>query len=153
MKTIKFTAKELDFIRNQYQVELEEAEKYIKKLKNIISKLGPLSKDPILDIIEKKPGKRGRKPKAKNEKVLSVPKKRKQRSDKGVKRGQRTKPAPGNIGNNLPVATSGLTKTGIKPAVRSKPKKTGKKNTRRKKQGIRLVNLKKPLPMKEATTT
>jgi hypothetical protein len=151
MKTIKFTAKELDFVRNQYQVELEEAEKYIKNLKKIINKLGPPSKDPILDIIEKKPGKRGRKAKVKNEKVLSLPKKRKPRSDKGVKRGKRTKPAVSAVENKTPVP--GLTNTVKSPVPAIKPKKTGKKNTRRKKQGLRLVNLRKPLTKKEEPTT
>ena len=40
MKTIKFSDQELGFIRQQYQVELEEAEEYIENLKNILNKIG-----------------------------------------------------------------------------------------------------------------
>jgi len=81
MKTIKFTDKEIDFLRNQYEMELEEAEKYIESIRNILDKLGsPVSKK-VIEPIEKSPKKRGRKPRLENEEVVTevIKKQRKSR--------------------------------------------------------------------------
>ena len=75
MKAIKFSDTELDFIRQQYQVELEEAEKYVENLKNILSKIGSPPKGiETIEITEKK--RPGRKPKMQIEPTVKVIKKR-----------------------------------------------------------------------------
>ena len=68
MKSIKFSDKELEFIRQQYQVELEEAETYVKNIKNILNKIGVPSTAAMEEPIEQEPKvikRRGRKPKVK----------------------------------------------------------------------------------------
>jgi hypothetical protein len=93
MKSIKFTDDELDFIRQQYQVELEEAQKYVESLKNIIKKIDSPKSVETIEIPEKK--RRGRKPKVQKEESLIpelVKKGRKQRKDKGKKRRRPDKP-------------------------------------------------------------
>lgn len=75
MKAIKFSDTELDFIRQQYQVELEEAETYVENLKNILNKIGSPPKGiETIEITEKK--RRGRKPKIQIEPTVKVVKKR-----------------------------------------------------------------------------
>jgi hypothetical protein len=75
MKSIKFSEKELDFIRQQYQVELDEAETYVENLKNILNKIGSTPKGiEIIEITEKKH--RGRKPKGQIEPTVKVVRKR-----------------------------------------------------------------------------
>jgi len=68
MKSIKFSDKELEFIRQQYQVELEEAETYVENIKNILNKIGVPSTAAMEEPIEQEPKvikRRGRKPKVK----------------------------------------------------------------------------------------
>ncbi len=90
MNKIKFRDEEVDFLRDQYQAELAETEKYLAHLKSILKKLGPPkpSKPQQESKPAKQPGKRGRKPKASNEitaPVVGVGT-RKPRSDKGRSR-------------------------------------------------------------------
>ena len=69
MKSINFTDEELEHIRSYYYIELVEAEKDVERIKTILSKIGePKPEKP--EVIEKKPGKRGRKPKVKVEEVV-----------------------------------------------------------------------------------
>ena len=81
MKTIKFTDKEIDFLRDQYEMELEEAEKYIESTMNILEKLGSTVSKKVIEPIEKSAKKRGRKPKVVKEEVVTevIKKQRKQR--------------------------------------------------------------------------
>jgi len=81
MKTIKFTDKEIDFLRDQYEMELEEAENYIESIKNILDKLGSPEPKKVIKPIEKSTKKRGRKPKVVKEAVVTdvIKKQRKSR--------------------------------------------------------------------------
>ncbi len=74
MKTIKFTDEELSLLRQMYQDEISNAEKYIAQIKNVIKKLGGITEN---ESSEKEPvaKRRGRKPKVK-EIVPKIPKKR-----------------------------------------------------------------------------
>src|ERR1039457_4130920 len=111
MKSIKFSDSELMFIRQQYQVELEEAETYVENLRNILKKINsPTMEKETIEVIEKK--RRGRRPKVKKELPVKEVKRRgrkpinkkplitieeqnrKQRSDKG---GTRNKLFKSNI--------------------------------------------------------
>jgi len=69
MKSINFTDEELEHLRSYYHIELVEAEKDVERIKTILSKIGE-SKPENQEVIEKKPGKRGRKPKVKVEEVV-----------------------------------------------------------------------------------
>ena len=87
MNTIKFNDEEVDFLRNQYQTELEETEKYLAHLKSLIKKLGTQKPQKVTETI-KLPKKRGRKPKSTIQSIapLADAGQRKSRSDKGEKR-------------------------------------------------------------------
>ena len=69
MKAINFTDKEIEFLRNMYQEELADAQKYIDQIKEVLKKLGAPIRAAIEELVEKEPKKkgkrRGRKPKAK----------------------------------------------------------------------------------------
>ena len=69
MKSITFSEKELDFLRKQYQVELEEAEEYVKNIRNILDKVGSSENMAVPEPKVQEPKKRGRKPKVVIEKV------------------------------------------------------------------------------------
>ena len=91
MPSIKFTDNELEFLRNNYEQELADAEMYISDLRKIISKLGKAEADNqpatpkkkrgrpakvVADVTENQPKettpekkKRGRKPGSKNAKT------------------------------------------------------------------------------------
>jgi len=151
MKTIKFSEKELGFIRQQYQVELEEAEEYVENLKNILNKIGSPETFTSVEEVDKEPKRRGRKPKVKKEipspEAEPVEKKRKPRSDKGMKRAKRNKPV--NQEKPMNDATPPLTpvEESEKPDDTEKkvlPKKKGRKYTRKRK-GVFLTPLRKPL--------
>jgi len=78
MKSISFTEKEFDFLRSQYQNELESAQEYVDQIKEILKKVGAPSKTPIEEPIEQEPKvvrRRGRKPKAKKVEA-KIPKRR-----------------------------------------------------------------------------
>ena len=87
MNTIKFNDEEVDFLRTQYQAELEETEKYLAHLKGLIKKLGTQKPQKVTETI-KVPKKRGRKPKSTIQSIapLADAGLRKSRSDKGEKR-------------------------------------------------------------------
>lgn len=151
MKTIKFSEKELGFIRQQYQVELEEAEEYVENLKNILNKIGsPETFTPVEEVV-KETKRRGRKPKVQKEVTLPeaepVEKKRKPRRDKGMKRAKRNKPALQEkpLNDTTPPLTP--MEESEKPEDSEKqilPKKKGRKYTR-KRRGVYLTPLRKPL--------
>jgi len=152
MKSIKFTDDELDFVRQQYQAQLEEAQKYVQNLKNIIKKIGSPKSAETVEIPEKK--RRGRKPKIQKEESLApglVKKGRKPRTDKGKKRGipaksikveKTTKETP------LPSTPSKVEAKAVQPPKPLVPKKKVKKYPKKRK-GVFLTKLSKPLPQKE----
>jgi len=128
MKTIRFTDKELELLRQQYQAELEQTEQYLEDLKLLIGKLGkPSPPDP----------------------GLILGKTRKTRSDKGKKRkrtaaqaGEPEKKSPGIKEEKAPSKVAG------KPKKQVVPKKKARKRPRRVK-GVFLTPLRKPLVLKE----
>jgi len=74
MKSIRFSESELEFLKNHYELELVEAENYISEIKNILSKLGVLAKEPI----QEKPNskvrkKRGRPRKSEKKPAVTAP--------------------------------------------------------------------------------
>lgn len=151
MKTIKFSEKELGFIRQQYQVELEEAEEYVENLKNILNKIGsPETFTPVEEVV-KEPKRRGRKPKVQEEVILPeaepIEKKRKPRRDKGMKRAKRNKPViqekPINEANP---ALAPMEESEKPDDIEQKvlPKKKVSKYSR-KRRGVYLTPLRKPL--------
>jgi hypothetical protein len=139
MKTIKFSEKELGFIRQQYQVELEEAEEYVENLKNILSRISA-PESTVSGNIVKKLARRGRPAKIQKEgkftETGSVEKIRKQRSDKGKPRFKRNQ---GNIPENV-VSEVKPVEEKDKPVI---PKKKVKRQPRKK--GVFLPSLRKPL--------
>jgi len=146
MKTIKFSDQELGFIRQQYQVELEEAEEYIENLKNILNKIGAPETftTPEKDVME--PARRGRKPNVRKDlptpEAEPVEKKRKPRSDKGKKRAKRNQSVTQgkSIGETTPMEELGNPDRNKKVIL---PKKKVKRHPRRK--GVYLTSLRKPL--------
>jgi hypothetical protein len=144
MKSIKFNDQELEFIRDQYQMELEEAEKYVESLRTIIKKLGSPIPKKIAEPVEKIPKKRDRKPKLIKEEVLVKPikKKRKPRKDKGSIRVKPVKPVKPEVQSKTPV---------LKTDEQSKKKLAPKKKTKKrsyKSKGVFLTPLSKPLKKK-----
>ena len=152
MKSIKFTEAELDFIRKQYVTEIEELEKYLETLKEIRDKLGKSKVTGSEEILTKKPGRPGRKPKLVKDQVASadkpVKKRRKPRIDKGVKRGKKTSEKA------IIQAKTASTLTPIESAKKPIPtlkKYTPKKKIKKvqkKRSGVVLTNLRKPLTKK-----
>lgn len=79
MKAIKFSEKELEFLRLQYQDELAQAKDYVDQIIDILNKLGVPSKAIKEEAKEKEPKqykKRGSKAKAKKVVAQKEPKKR-----------------------------------------------------------------------------
>jgi hypothetical protein len=151
MKTIKFSEKELGFIRQQYQVELEEAEEYVENLKNILNKIGTPEPFTLAEQVAKQPARRGRKPK--DQKELTAPgiepveKKRKTRRDKGIKRVKKNQPViqEKSINDTTPALTP--MEESLQPDDPEKtvlPKKKGKRYSK-KRRGVYLTPLRKPL--------
>jgi hypothetical protein len=126
MKAIKFSENELEFIRNHYEGELEEAQKYIEHVKEILAKIGGIQKDSQNYTSDKeiKVGKkRGRKPGKKVSIVPSEPKKR------GRKPKAKTNATAADAGN---VQIGTTKKRGRKPVKKvelskAEPKKLGRK--------------------------
>jgi len=170
MKSINFTEKELEFIRQQYQVELEEAETYVENIKNILNKIGVPSTAAMKEPIEQEPKvikRRGRQPKAKDVEP-KVPKKR-GRKPKAVIAEPKVPKKRGRPFKVAPVPTSEPKKRGRKPRVSAEPtsqpkpvptaepkveKKIVKKKSpiRRRRSnwgGVRLTPMSKPIRLKE----
>lgn len=149
MKTIKFSEKELGFIRQQYQVELEEAEEYVENLKNILNKISaPETFTPAEEPV-KGPKRRGRKPKVQKELTSSeaepVEKKRKPRRDKGMKRTKRNKQIIQDESmNNTPPDIAQMEES-AKPVESDKAVSPKKQVKRRSRRGVYLTPLRKPL--------
>lgn len=151
MKTIKFSEKELGFIRQQYQVELEEAEEYVENLKNILKKIGAPEPFTPAEPVAKEPARRGRKPKVQKELTPPVAepveKKRKPRRDKGMKRVKKNKPGikEKSMNDTTPAyAPQEETPQPDNTEMKVLPKKKGRKYTR-KRRGVYLTPLRKPL--------
>ncbi|TRZ74059.1 MAG: hypothetical protein D4R97_04480 [Bacteroidetes bacterium] len=146
MKSIKFTDDELDFLLDQYQMELEEAEKYVESLRNIIKKLGNPKPKKVAEPVEKQPKKRGRKPKLIKEQVLAKPikKARKPRKDKGKGRRKGVKLVKPTVESKAPVIPATESKPPKKVVLKKKAKK--KRNIKSKK--VVLAPLSKPLKPK-----
>lgn len=160
MKSIKFTAQELELLRNQYQLELVEAEKYIQKIKNIIEKLGvpqievknPPKKKPSRkrqpdNPVEETPvkkSKRGRKPKEQSlpiapaESILAIPEKVKK--EKTPKKEKPLKSVPESVVEIIIPEP---------PKKKEVPKKKITRKSSKKRKGMVLKNLSKPLPKKD----
>jgi hypothetical protein len=78
MKSIKFSDKELDFLREQYSEELANAEKYVEQIRDILRKLDVPTKTEKINLLEtetKKDRKKDKKHKGKDS-LLKEPKKR-----------------------------------------------------------------------------
>ena len=156
MTAINFTDEELEHLRGYYQIELVEAEKDVKRIRDILSKLENSKPAKQAVIIEKVPGKRGRKPKVVTDEIAApvlnkkgrkpgvaevVIKERKPRADKGTPRGKRVRPDLIDLPANKPDAPVADSKP-VKPAI---PKKAKKKKQYRK-RGITLAPMGRPLP-------
>ena len=135
MKTIRFSEKELEFIRQQYQVELKEAEEYVQNIKNIVEKIGVSETVAVLEPIKKEPKRRGRKPtvveKAEPVKKKKRAKRRRSRSDKGKKRKQEQLPVIQGEGGMSETERDFLKKKELsqlagskKPVIRRRRRKT-----------------------------
>lgn len=160
MKSIKFTAQELELLRNQYQLELVEAEKYVQEIKNILEKLGvpqiedknpPKKKpgrkrEPVTPVEETpvKKGKRGRKPKEQSlpiapvETIVTIPEKVKK--EKTPKKEKPLKSVPESIVEIIIPEP---------PKKKEVPKKKTTRKSSNKRKGVVLKNLSKPLPKKD----
>ena len=151
MKSIEFTDQELDFLRKQYLMELEEAENYVESLRNILKKLGNPKRGKIIEPVEKQPKKRGRKPKLIKEEGLAKPikKKRKQRKDKGKGRRKVVKLVKPVVETKAPVVLA----TESKPPKKVVPKKKTKKKRNFKSKRVVLAPLSKPLKKKPVVET
>jgi len=150
MKSIEFTDQELDFLRDQYLMELEEAENYVKSIKSVLVKLGNPKPKKVAEPVEKQPKKRGRKPKLIKEEVLAKPikKARKPRKDKGKGRRKGMKLVKPEVQSNTPVL-----KTDEKSKKKLAPKKKTKKRRSYKSRGVFLTPLSKPLKKKPVVET
>ncbi len=77
MKAINFSEKELGFLREQYQAELESSKEYVEQIIGLLNKLGVKAKNTTEEPIEPRQyKKRGRKPKVKVAESKAAPKKR-----------------------------------------------------------------------------
>ena len=162
MKSIKFSDQELEFLRNQYQLELVEAEKYVTEIRNLLSKFGdkPVKTEPVQEKKSQrgrkkaeppkeapvKKGKRGRKPK-----VQSLPEttEKTEKKSKPPRKPNASKEKAPIIKKPNPLPISEKSEPTPDKKVILKPK-TKKKQPRRK--GVVLKSLSKPLPKKDIPT-
>jgi len=150
MKSIEFTDQELDFLRKQYLMELEEAENYVKSIKSVLVKLGSSKPKKVAEPVGKLPKKRGRKPKVVKEEVLVKPieKARKPRKDKGKGRRKGIKLVKPAVESKVPVL-----KTDEKSKKTLVPKKKINKRKSYRRKGVYLTPLSKPLKKKTVAET
>jgi|WetSurMetagenome_2_1015567.scaffolds.fasta_scaffold172030_2 hypothetical protein len=154
MPTIKFSDKELEYLRSSYQAELKAATEYLEEIRRIVAKLGD-AKPPTAELTpdhpqeSKKKRKRGRPKKREsansNSLDVKVPAEEKKpgRPKKSNKEGRPKLSAKKHTAKELKSPDS----IKEKAAPKAEPKKKAK---RRKKStsrwgGIRLKNLSKPL--------
>ena len=173
MKTIKLSEEEISLLRNMYEDELDQAELYVKRIKDTLKKLGAPAKEAPIEQEPKVLKKRGRKLKTKTLEP-KVPKKRgrpkklvvptieaatvkiakpakKAKLKKRVAAKPKVKVAKKAVSNPAPKKNT-AEKSEIVPtgALTSKViKKVAKKKVTRKRKGLSLVNLRKPLVKKE----
>jgi len=176
MKEINFTEKELDFLRTQYQDELESARKYIDQISGILKKLEssltlkgeePVEQGPgevkrrgrkpkEKTLITKEPKKRGRKPRAETVEP-KIPKKRGRPFKSATIPAIDTSPAttikePKKRGRKPRVIVTSEPKPLPVPAAKDVKKIITKKKTSRrtrKWKGVRLTPMNKPIRLKE----
>ena len=148
MRSIKFNEAELEFLVGQYELELIEAEKYVGEIKNILNKLGVISKDVSgKKEIKKKRG-RGRPAKAVTpetkqtsaEKSAEPKKKSKGKPGRPKKNGRKkgskrkpevvTKPLKSDIAVVTPAKSLTAPKRKAKTAPKSKAKTAPKKKAK-----------------------
>jgi len=153
MRSIKFTEAELEFLVGQYELELTEAEKYIGEIKNILKKLGVISKDISVKNEISKKRKRGRPAKAviSETKPAPVEKSPKTKIKKKGKPGRPKKSVPkkGSVRSVKPAAKPLESKTTVARAAEAKP--TEKKAVKKVKQAkppakSRKKKVAKPVP-------
>jgi hypothetical protein len=152
MKSIEFTDQELDFLRKQYLMELEEAENYVKSIKSVLVKLGSPKPKKVSEPVGKILKKRGRKPKVVKEQDLTKPieKTRKPRKDKGKGRRKGVKLVKPAVESKAPVIPA----TKSKPPTKVVPQKRAKKKRKNyKSKGVFLTPLSKPLKKKTVVET
>ena len=175
MKTVKFSEEEISFLRQQYSEELAQAEKFVKQIKDVLKKLGAPAKEAPIEKEPKIPKKRGRKSKKSKTLEPKVPKKRGRPKKivvpttieaaivKVAKPAKKAKP-------KKKIAAKAKVKVAKKPVAKATPqkntaekseivptgaltskviKKVAKKKVTRKRKGLSLVNLRKPLVKKE----
>jgi len=132
-------------------MELEEAEKYVESLRNIIKKLGNPKPRKVSEPVEKIPKKRGRKPKVVKEQDLTKPikKTRKPRKDKGKGRRKGVKLVKPEVQSKVPVIPA----SELKPLKKVVPKKKVKKRKSYRRKGVYLTPLSKPLKVKPVEET
>jgi hypothetical protein len=145
MPTIKFSDKELEYLRSSYQAELKATMKYIEEIRRIVAKLGGTAKSQLITAIASKPDtkkskKRGR-PK-KNEIIFS-----KTKESKPVTKRKPGRPPKVKIEaeKKKEVASSD---NNIKAPSKKTKKRRGKSKSRW--SGITLANLSKPLKVKSS---
>ena len=96
MRKVTFSEKELEFIRQLYQVELKEAEEYVENIKNILRKINAPETIIIAEPVEKEPARSERKTRSFKKPISPnkerIVKKRRRRSDKGKKRTKKNQP-------------------------------------------------------------
>lgn len=177
MKTIKFSDEEISLLRNMYEDELAQAKNHIDRIKDTLKKLGAPAKASDEISIDKEPKvkkRRGRKSKKSKTLEPKVPKKRgrpkkivvptieaatvkiakpakKAKSKKKVAAKPKVKVKKRSIAKATPKKNT-AEKSDIVPtgAPTSKViKKVAKKKVTRKRKGLSLVNLRKPLVKKE----
>jgi hypothetical protein len=171
MKTITFSDKELEFLKQQYADELAGAEKYVDQVKEILNKLGvpfkPMKDQPINNE-PKTLKKRGRKPKVKVIETKEPKKRGRPRKNAGIPEtgivpvknvkavikevGKNAEPKVPKKRGRKPKALL-IPKSEPKQAPAKEVKKIGRiKSTRkrnRKWKGVRLTNWSKPIQLKE----
>ena len=180
MTTLKFFEEEISLLRNLYQDELAQAKNHIDRIKATLKKLGAPAKESKEVTIEKEPKigkkrgrkskvkaiapkvpkKRGRKPKAvvpttieaATVKVTKPAKKVKPKKKIAAKPKIKTvkKPVAKPTPKPEPVVKTKLVPTSLPTPKEIKKVAMKKVTKKRKPKGISLVNLRKPLPKKEA---
>lgn len=139
MKSINFSGQELDILRTHYQHELVEAEKYVKEIKNLLSKLG--IKPATTASVPEKKSRRGRK-------KAEAPK------ESQLKAGKRGRKQKAKIIEEKVQAEVISTKTASVPlSIGPKDKTVKKTKVKRskkdfKRRGVILTPLSKPLKKK-----
>lgn len=128
MKTIKFSETEIEFLKNHYELELLDAEKYISEIRNILKKLGVIEKEMTREAPARTAAKKRGRPK-KEKKAPAVKAEKKAPAVKVEKKAPVAKPekkAAPVAAEKKPVPVKNEKAPVAKPVVK-KAKKTVKK--------------------------